>query len=72
MPIYTTTIHTADDAIVNAWWPRIGDESFVRSARVTRIRDPLIRHALVKGVQLPAVPQPRDYPPPLPPPPHDG
>ncbi|KAL8224426.1 hypothetical protein R6Q57_019901 [Mikania cordata] len=43
MPIYTTAIHTADDAVVSAWWPRIGDESFVRAARVTRIRDPLIR-----------------------------
>ncbi|KAL8196308.1 hypothetical protein R6Q57_025308 [Mikania cordata] len=29
MPIYTTAIHTADDAIVSAWWPRIGDEPFV-------------------------------------------
>ncbi|KAL8195840.1 hypothetical protein R6Q57_025593 [Mikania cordata] len=44
MPIYTTTIHTADDAVVSAWWPRIGYEPFVRSARVTRIRDPLIRY----------------------------
>ncbi|KAL8231398.1 hypothetical protein R6Q57_001176 [Mikania cordata] len=44
MPIYTTAIHTADDAIVSAWWPRIGDEPFVRAARVTRIRDPLIRY----------------------------
>ncbi|KAD6455165.1 hypothetical protein E3N88_09871 [Mikania micrantha] len=44
MPIYTTAIHTADDAVVSAWWPRIGDEPFVRSARVTRIRDPLIRY----------------------------
>ncbi|KAL8208339.1 hypothetical protein R6Q57_007751 [Mikania cordata] len=43
MPIYTTAIHTADDAVVSAWWPRIGDEPFVRCARVTRIRDPLIR-----------------------------
>ncbi|KAL8214323.1 hypothetical protein R6Q57_003772 [Mikania cordata] len=42
MPIYTTAIHTVDD--VSAWWPRIGDEPFVRSARVTRIRDPLIRY----------------------------
>ncbi|KAL8217788.1 hypothetical protein R6Q57_021161 [Mikania cordata] len=44
MPIYTTAIHTADDAVVSAWWPRIGDEPFVRAARVTRIRDPLIRY----------------------------
>ncbi|KAL8223757.1 hypothetical protein R6Q57_019232 [Mikania cordata] len=44
MPIYTTAIHTADDAVVSFWWPRIGDESFVRAARVTRIRDPLIRY----------------------------
>ncbi|KAD3068671.1 hypothetical protein E3N88_36551 [Mikania micrantha] len=44
MPIYTTAIHTADDAVVSAWWPRIGDDAFVRSARVTRIRDPLIRY----------------------------
>ncbi|KAD2080478.1 hypothetical protein E3N88_41875 [Mikania micrantha] len=44
MPIYTTAIHTADDAVVSAWWPRIGDELFFRSARVTRIRDPLIRY----------------------------
>ncbi|KAL8258783.1 hypothetical protein R6Q59_026736 [Mikania micrantha] len=43
MPIYTTAIHTADDAVVSAWWPRIGDNAFVRSAQVTRIRDPLIR-----------------------------
>ncbi|KAL8200559.1 hypothetical protein R6Q57_011898 [Mikania cordata] len=43
MPIYTSAIHTADDAVVSAWWPRIGDEPFVRAARVTRIRDPLIR-----------------------------
>ncbi|KAL8231091.1 hypothetical protein R6Q57_000869 [Mikania cordata] len=42
MPIYTTAIHTADDAVISAWWPRIGDEPFVRAARVTRIRDPLI------------------------------
>ncbi|KAL8218178.1 hypothetical protein R6Q57_021551 [Mikania cordata] len=42
MPIYTTAIHTADDAVVSAWWPRIGDEPFVRAARVTRILDPLI------------------------------
>ncbi|KAL8189164.1 hypothetical protein R6Q57_028730 [Mikania cordata] len=35
MPIYTKAIHTADDAVVSAWWLRIGDESFVRSARVT-------------------------------------
>ncbi|KAL8214797.1 hypothetical protein R6Q57_004246 [Mikania cordata] len=45
IPIYTTAIHTADDVVVNAWWPRIGDEPFVRSARVTRIRDPLIRYS---------------------------
>ncbi|KAL8217275.1 hypothetical protein R6Q57_024112 [Mikania cordata] len=44
MPIYTTVIHTAGDAVVSAWWPRIGDEPFVRAARVTRIRDPLIRY----------------------------
>ncbi|KAL8265084.1 hypothetical protein R6Q59_023214 [Mikania micrantha] len=44
MPIYTTTISTADDDVVSAWWPRIGDEPFVRAARVTRIRDPLIRY----------------------------
>ncbi|KAL8209755.1 hypothetical protein R6Q57_006487 [Mikania cordata] len=44
MPIYTTAISTADDAVVSAWWPRIGDEPFVRAARVTRIRDPLIRY----------------------------
>ncbi|KAL8189172.1 hypothetical protein R6Q57_028738 [Mikania cordata] len=44
MPIYTTAIHTADDVVVSAWWPRIGDEPFVRAARVTCIRDPLIRY----------------------------
>ncbi|KAL8214024.1 hypothetical protein R6Q57_003473 [Mikania cordata] len=44
MPIYTMAIHTADDAVVSAWWPRIGDEPFVRAARVTRIRDPLFRY----------------------------
>ncbi|KAL8244508.1 hypothetical protein R6Q59_010766 [Mikania micrantha] len=44
MPIYTTAIHTADDAVVSAWWPRIGDDAFDRSAWVTRIRDPLIRY----------------------------
>ncbi|KAL8218159.1 hypothetical protein R6Q57_021532 [Mikania cordata] len=44
MPIYTSAIHTADDAVVSAWWPRIGDDPFVRAARVTRIRDPLIRY----------------------------
>ncbi|KAL8231976.1 hypothetical protein R6Q57_001754 [Mikania cordata] len=44
MPIYTTAIHTADDAVVSAWWPRIGDEPFVPSARVTHIRDSLIRY----------------------------
>ncbi|KAL8216416.1 hypothetical protein R6Q57_023253 [Mikania cordata] len=48
MPIYTRTIHTADDAVVSAWWPRIGDEPFVRSTRVTRIRDPLIRWRLLR------------------------
>ncbi|KAL8232043.1 hypothetical protein R6Q57_001821 [Mikania cordata] len=44
MLIYTTAIHTAEDAVVSAWWPRIGDEPFVRAARVTRIRDPLIMY----------------------------
>ncbi|KAL8199529.1 hypothetical protein R6Q57_013097 [Mikania cordata] len=44
MPIYTSAIHTADDAVFSAWWPRIGDELFVRAARVTRIRDTLIRY----------------------------
>ncbi|KAL8209737.1 hypothetical protein R6Q57_006469 [Mikania cordata] len=44
MSIYTTAISTADDAVVSAWWPRIGNEPFVRAARVTRIRDPLIRY----------------------------
>ncbi|KAL8225292.1 hypothetical protein R6Q57_017849 [Mikania cordata] len=44
MPIYTTTIHTADDVVVSAWWPRIVDEPFVRAAWVTRIRYPLIRY----------------------------
>ncbi|KAL8200443.1 hypothetical protein R6Q57_011782 [Mikania cordata] len=44
MPIYTTAIHTADDAVVSAWWPRIGDDPFVRSARDTRIHDSLIRY----------------------------
>ncbi|KAL8192180.1 hypothetical protein R6Q57_028042 [Mikania cordata] len=44
MSIYTTAIHTADVAVVNAWWPRIGDEPFVHDTRVTRIRDPLIRY----------------------------
>ncbi|KAL8202149.1 hypothetical protein R6Q57_011296 [Mikania cordata] len=29
MPIYTTTISTADDTVVSAWWPQIGDEPFV-------------------------------------------
>ncbi|KAL8207866.1 hypothetical protein R6Q57_007278 [Mikania cordata] len=42
MPIYTTAIHTTDDAVVSAWWPRIDDEPFVHAARVMRIRDPLI------------------------------
>ncbi|KAL8205502.1 hypothetical protein R6Q57_009053 [Mikania cordata] len=44
MPIYTSAIHTADDAVVSAWWPQIGDEPFVRAVRVTCIRDPLIRY----------------------------
>ncbi|KAL8205471.1 hypothetical protein R6Q57_009022 [Mikania cordata] len=44
MPIYTSAIHTADDAVVSAWWPQIGDEPFVQAARVTHIRDPLIRY----------------------------
>ncbi|KAL8242011.1 hypothetical protein R6Q59_012313 [Mikania micrantha] len=44
MPIYTTAIHTADGAVVSAWWPRIGDDAFDRSARVTRIHDSLIRY----------------------------
>ncbi|KAL8214659.1 hypothetical protein R6Q57_004108 [Mikania cordata] len=44
MPIYTSAIHTADDAVVSAWWPSIGDEPFVRATQVTRIRDPLIRY----------------------------
>ncbi|KAD0364776.1 hypothetical protein E3N88_44380 [Mikania micrantha] len=44
MPIYMTAIHTVDDAVDSAWWPQIGDDPFVRSARVTRIRDPLIRY----------------------------
>ncbi|KAL8209363.1 hypothetical protein R6Q57_006095 [Mikania cordata] len=43
MTIYTSAIHTADD-VIGAWWPRIGDEPFVRAARVTRIRYPLIRY----------------------------
>ncbi|KAL8225472.1 hypothetical protein R6Q57_018029 [Mikania cordata] len=33
MSIYTSAIHTADDAVFSAWWPRIGDEPFVRAAR---------------------------------------
>ncbi|KAL8232576.1 hypothetical protein R6Q57_002354 [Mikania cordata] len=44
MSIYTTAIYTADDAVVSAWWPRIAEEPFVRTARVTGIRDPLIRY----------------------------
>ncbi|KAL8226528.1 hypothetical protein R6Q57_016360 [Mikania cordata] len=44
MLIYTTAIHTADDAVFSAWWPQISDEPFVRRAWVTRIRDPLIRY----------------------------
>ncbi|KAL8250910.1 hypothetical protein R6Q59_034603 [Mikania micrantha] len=44
MPIHTTAIHTVDDDVVSAWCSRIGDEPFVRSARVTRIRDLLIRY----------------------------
>ncbi|KAL8216294.1 hypothetical protein R6Q57_023131 [Mikania cordata] len=44
MPIYTTAIHTADDAVVSAWWHQISDEPFVRAARVTRIHGPLIRY----------------------------
>ncbi|KAL8229413.1 hypothetical protein R6Q57_014313 [Mikania cordata] len=44
MMIYTTAIHTAHDAVINAWWPRISDEPFFRVDRVTRIRDPLIRY----------------------------
>ncbi|KAL8196812.1 hypothetical protein R6Q57_024466 [Mikania cordata] len=42
--IYTKTISIADDAIFSAWWPRIGDQPFVRSAQDTRIRDSLIRY----------------------------
>ncbi|KAL8214220.1 hypothetical protein R6Q57_003669 [Mikania cordata] len=53
MPIYTTATHTADDVVVSAWWPRIGDEPFVRAARVTRIHDPLIWY-LHRAVWLPA------------------
>ncbi|KAL8209992.1 hypothetical protein R6Q57_006724 [Mikania cordata] len=34
----------ADAVVVSAWWPQNGDEPFVRAARVTRIRDPLIRY----------------------------
>ncbi|KAL8188743.1 hypothetical protein R6Q57_029763 [Mikania cordata] len=44
MSTYTTAIHTADNVVVSSCWPRIGDEPFVRSARVTRIRDTLIRY----------------------------
>ncbi|KAD4178442.1 hypothetical protein E3N88_27033 [Mikania micrantha] len=46
MPIYTTAISTADDAVVSAWCPRIGDEPFLRSARVSRIRDSLISRTM--------------------------
>ncbi|KAL8227540.1 hypothetical protein R6Q57_015124 [Mikania cordata] len=38
MPIYTSAIHTRREC------PRIDDEPFVRAARVTRIRDSLIRY----------------------------
>ncbi|KAL8215778.1 hypothetical protein R6Q57_022615 [Mikania cordata] len=55
MSIYTTTIHTADDAVVNAWWPWIGDELFVRSARVSRIHDPLIRLIDIDPIDMEAV-----------------
>ncbi|KAL8193303.1 hypothetical protein R6Q57_026884 [Mikania cordata] len=44
MLIYMTAISTADKAVVNAGWPRIDDEPFIRAARVTRFRDPLIRY----------------------------
>ncbi|KAL8231242.1 hypothetical protein R6Q57_001020 [Mikania cordata] len=31
MPIYTSAIHTADNAVVSAWWSQIGDEPFCPS-----------------------------------------
>ncbi|KAL8199929.1 hypothetical protein R6Q57_013497 [Mikania cordata] len=50
MPIYVTAISMTDGAVVvSAWWPRIGNESFVRSAPVTRVCDPLIS-ATLNGV----------------------
>ncbi|KAL8204993.1 hypothetical protein R6Q57_010616 [Mikania cordata] len=44
-PLYTAGITDIDDATLRAWWPLIADDPFVGTkARVSRIRDPLIRY----------------------------
>ncbi|KAD5803697.1 hypothetical protein E3N88_15057 [Mikania micrantha] len=44
-PLYTAGITEIDDATLRAWWPLIADDPFAGTkARVTRIRDPLIRY----------------------------
>ncbi|KAL8210906.1 hypothetical protein R6Q57_005343 [Mikania cordata] len=44
-PLYTAGITEIDDATLCAWWPLIADDPFAGTkARVSRIRDPLIRY----------------------------
>ncbi|KAL8216770.1 hypothetical protein R6Q57_023607 [Mikania cordata] len=44
-PLYTAGITEIDDATLRAWWPLIADDPFAGTkARVSRIRDPLIRY----------------------------
>ncbi|KAL8239381.1 hypothetical protein R6Q59_015948 [Mikania micrantha] len=44
-PLYTKGITEIDDATFRAWWPHIADDLFAGTkARVSRIRDPLIRY----------------------------
>ncbi|KAL8214005.1 hypothetical protein R6Q57_003454, partial [Mikania cordata] len=43
--LYTAGITEIDDATLRAWWPHIAEDPFVGTkARVSRIRDPLIRY----------------------------
>ncbi|KAL8227352.1 hypothetical protein R6Q57_017184 [Mikania cordata] len=43
--LYTAGITEIDDATLRAWWPLIADDPFAGTkARVSRIRDPLIRY----------------------------
>ncbi|KAL8230498.1 hypothetical protein R6Q57_000276 [Mikania cordata] len=49
MPIYTTAIHTADDAVVSAWWPRIGDEPTWHDPGVVHVSGFIFLYCILSG-----------------------